>query len=282
MILITGATGTIGRHLVRQCTDRNLPIRALVRSSAKGEDLGVPFAIVDLDDPASLPPALDRIDALFVNGAVSSRMAAQQQALIDAALASGIRHFVRVSAAGAALASDRPVNRWHAQVDHHLATSGANCALLKPTIFMQVLLGNAASVAENSTIVSGFGVGRLAFIDPADIAACALELLIVRPKYGEYVLTGPEALSLDDVAARLSTLLGRTIRHIARPPEELEAAMLANGLDPEVARSFRLMMESFADGGASKVTTTIADICGRPAHPLDSFLRENIQKFQRN
>lgn len=96
MILVTGATGSIGRHLIRGLQARRVPLRAKVRDEARGRQLGVDFVVADFDDPASLATAMSNVDRLFLNGAGAvpssgpQPMIRQQLAAIDTAVTAGV------------------------------------------------------------------------------------------------------------------------------------------------------------------------------------------------
>ena len=277
MHLVIGAIGAVGRHVVRQL--HGTAVRALVRGQDRGEALGVPYVVADLDDPATLALAMAGVDRVFLNGPVDERMARQQIAAIDAARAAGVARIVRLSAAGASTASDRPLNRWHGEVDDHLARSGVSAALLRPTFFAQNLLRSAASVRAEGRLYGGFGAGRLAFLDCRDIAACAVALLAASST-GAFVLTGREALSFADVAAKLTARLGRPIAYVDRPVAEIVAAMQQRGMAPSLAESFGKMMQSFASGGASAITPTVEAVTGRAPRTVDEFLDDHLDAFR--
>jgi uncharacterized protein YbjT (DUF2867 family) len=279
MIVVFGATGAIGRHVVHALAGGK--IRAVVRARERGEALGVPYVVADLDDPATLAPALAGAERVFLNGPVDEHMARQQIAAIDAARAAGVTRIVRLSAAGASTASARPLNRWHGEIDDHLARSGVAAALLRPTFFTQNLLNSAASVHAEGRLYGGFGAGRLAFIDGRDIAACAAALLTAdRPAHGAFVLTGRETLSFADVAAKLSAKLGRAVAYVDRPVADVVAAMKRRGMAPSIADSFGQMMQSFAAGGAAAITPTVEAITGRAPRTVDDFLDDHLDAFR--
>src|SRR2546423_14167975 len=105
MILITGATGTVGRHVVAEVVRAGLPARVLVRSPEKGAPLegpGVELAIGDLHDPSSLADALDGVERMFLLTPIAPDLPAVERAAIDAAKAAGVRQIVKLGARGAA------------------------------------------------------------------------------------------------------------------------------------------------------------------------------------
>ncbi len=281
MILVTGATGSIGRVVVGELARRGVGFTALVRDRAKGAALGAPFVVGDFDDPATLPAALSGASSVLLNGVLGEAMVRQHTAMIDAARAAGVTRIVRISAAGASATSDRAIPRWHGAIDDHLAASGVAWSALRPTFFMQNLLMNAASVRASSALHGGFGTGRIAMIDCRDIAACAVAALTGPAPGGTApVLTGGEAVSFAEVAARLSARLGRPIGYIDHPVGEVVAGMLARGMPASIAESFGTMMAAFADGGASTVTSGVAELTGAAPRTVDDFLADNLAAFR--
>lgn len=281
MILVTGATGRIGRHVVERLRDRGVALTALVRAEDRGRALGVPYVVADLDEPRTLVSALAGACRLLLNGPVDEAMVRQQRAAIDAAVAAGVTRIVRISAAGSSTTSDRAINRWHGELDGYVESAGIPAALLRPTFFMQNLLNSAQSIRSESRLYGAFGTGRLAFIDCRDIAECAaVALTRATPPQGAYLLTGREVLSFADVAARLSARLGRPVTYVDRPVVEVIAAMTARGMAPSIADSFGKMMQSFAQGGASAITSTVEELAGRPPRTVDDFLDDHLEQFR--
>lgn len=280
MILVTGATGKIGRLIIREMTARSMPFRALVRSAEKGSELACPYVVGSFEDHESLVSALLGIDRVVLNGPVSMHMAEQQIAVIAAAEAAHVRYLVKISSAGADLGSDRAVNRQHGLIEQRLAESPIASTSLRPTYFMQNFFGSAASIRDQGIIYGAFGQGRLAFIDCEDIAGCAVALLAAEnPREGAYMLTGPKALSFDEVADAFGKGLGRTVRYRNRPIDDVIAVLKHRGLEPALEESFRNMIRAFASGEASRPTEWVRQLAGRPPLGIDDFIRNNIGVF---
>jgi uncharacterized protein YbjT (DUF2867 family) len=281
MILVTGATGSVGRYVVQHLQDRGAELKVLVRSEERGRALGVPYVVADLSDPATLAPAFAGARRLFLNGPVDEAMVRQQSGAIDAAVAAGVTQIVRVSATGSSTMSDRAINRWHGELDGYVEKSGIPSALLRPTFFTQNLLNSARSIRSEGRLYGAFGQGRLAFIDCSDIAACAAVLLTrATPPRGAFALTGREALSFADVAARMSAKLGRPVSYVDRPVADVVAAMTGQGMAPSIADSFGKMMQSFAQGGASAIAPTVKELVGRDPRTVDDFLDDHLDQFR--
>ncbi|UED82844.1 NAD(P)H-binding protein [Streptomyces profundus] len=278
MILVTGATGTIGGPLVRILAEAGAPFRALVRDEAKGRALGCPFVVGDLDDPASLPPAFEGVDRLLLNGPgalpVAGRqpMIAQQGAAIEAALAAGVSRVVKISAwRPSPDARLSPLAHW--EIERHLADSGLPWATLQPTGFYQNFDNGAGGLVRNGAVTGPYGDGRVAYIDAADIAACAAALLTgergaVAPGAGvAYPLTGPLALSHAEIADALG------VAFHDQTPSVAGAELRAGGLPAWFVDDLLWLYADLAAGGMSEVTTAVRELTGHEPRSLTAYLR---------
>ena len=280
-ILVTGATGTIGRKLIRQLQAAAVPFRALVRSEEKGRALDCEYAVGDFEQPQTLGPALVGIDALFLNGPGGELLLRQQPAAIEAARAAGVKRIVKLSARGADANSKSPFSRFHGQVENMLADSGIAWSVLRPGSFMQNLLRNAPVVRKESKFYGSYKDGRVAFVDCEDIAACAVLLLRSDAYSGQvYTLSGPEAFTFQQIAETLARVLGKAVVYEDLPPEQMAEKLKANGTPAAFAQVMVGMMVQYAAGGGAQVTSAISDLLGRPARSFEQFFTDNADAFR--
>jgi NAD(P)H dehydrogenase (quinone) len=278
MILVLGATGSIGRHLVRQLRDRGEPVRAFVRDAAKGRALGVEYAVGDLDDPPSVAAALAGVDRLLLNagGAVPADgeqpMVRQQKAAIDAAVAAGVDRVVKISVLGAERGG-RLASGAHWDIERHLAASGLTWSVLRPSGFMQNFVTGTGSFTDDGDLLGAYGDGRVSYVDCADIAACAAALLTGPARPGAtFTLTGPEAFTHTEIAVLLSHAWGRRVRYVDLPPDAFAARLAAQGLPAGFATDVAALFAAAASGAMAAVTTDVHDLTGRPPRGLADFL----------
>ncbi|MFD8922662.1 NAD(P)H-binding protein [Streptomyces sp. NPDC059569] len=230
MILVTGATGTIGRYLVRALAEADVPFRALVRDARKGKELDCAFTVGDFDDPVSMASALKGVDRLLLNsgGALpvegQQPMVRQQTGVIDAARAAGVSSVVKISAWQPGPDTKLSV-RAHWEIEQYLKASGLRWASLQPTGYMQNFFTGEGGFTHSGALEGPYGAGRVAYLDAYDVAACAAALLTGPIRGGEtYALTGPEALTHEEIAAKLA------IPFHDLTPQEAAEGLRAQGL----------------------------------------------------
>src|SRR5579863_3473992 len=203
MILITGGTGTSGSQVVDQLRASGKPFRVLVRNPAKAESLkgpGVEIVAGDLAKPDSLGAALAGVERVFVLSPPAPNQAELEANLVNAAKRAGVKHVVKFSAMTASPNSPSRFPRAHGQVEEHIKQSGLSWTFLRPTFFMQNLLGLAPMVRDG-TIYQPAKKSRAAFVDTRDIAAVAVQALIGAGHESKaYDITGPDLVNYDEVA----------------------------------------------------------------------------------
>lgn len=286
MILVTGATGSIGRYVVRDLQQRRVPFRALVRSQQKGQELGCDFVVGDFDDPRSIAAALRNSDCLFLNAGGAQPadgeqpMIRQQKTVIDAAVHAGISQVVKISVWGAR-EGGRLATGAHWLIEQHLKASGLAWSILQPSGFMQNFLTGAGSFTSDGNLIDAYGGAAVSYIDCYDIAACATALLASSGRQEQsFVLTGPEPLTGADIAGKLSAALGQNVGHVALPPEDLAATLKARGLPPQFADDVAALGREVADGSLAATTSAVRDLTGRPPRTFDQFITAHHQALQ--
>lgn len=282
MIAVIGATGTIGNELVRLLSARETTVRALSRRPAEGEELpGVEWAAVDLADRDGSAGALAGAERLFLLTGNSADMVRLQKNAIAAARAAGVRHVVKLSALGASDHSQSVIGLWHRNVERVLEESGLAWTVLRPHVFMQNLLDQCASIRDDGRIYSAAGGGRIPFVDTRDVAAVAAAVLSEAGHEGQrYVLTGPEAISYDDVAEILGRVLGREVTHVVETDDEAWIRLRRLDLPPWAAAAQIALYGYQRQGGATAaVSDAVERLTGRPARGFAEFARDHAERL---
>jgi uncharacterized protein YbjT (DUF2867 family) len=279
-ILVTGATGKIGREVVRQLTAKGCAVRALVRSAEKGKALaqaGVEVAYGDLGRPESVADALEGASALLLLSPIHASLAEREHEAMQAAWRAGVRQVVLLSGRGAVLDSPSMLIRMHAQSEQFLRYSGLAYTILRPDYFMQNLLGNAQSIRAQGGFESTFIRTAMCMIDCRDIAAVAVAALTEEGHAGtSYDLTGPQALSMLQVAEKLSAGLGKPVNCAEISPDQLRAGMEAMGAPEWLVKD---MTAASGPGECLPPTSAVADVTHRPPISFDQFVNDYASVF---
>jgi len=274
MILITGATGTIGSHLVRLLASRGEPFRAMSRT---GGDVQA-----DFDDPASLKRAVSGVDAVFLLTAPSSPSARHDLALLNAAKSAGVSRVVKLSAIGSGEKfGDEVVGAWHLAAEEAVRDSGMAWTVLRPSSFASNFLRFAGAITAGELIPNLTGSGRQGIVDPRDVAAAAAEALINPIHSGQtYTLTGPELLGVPDQADVLSRVLDRPIRTVDLSRDTVREQLLKSGMDSVAADAVVIGSTWAREGHSAVLTDDVAHLLGRPAGSFASWAHDHRAAFR--
>lgn len=278
MILLTGATGTIGSELARLLSKRENTFRAYVRNPKKARDLNIPHMDIfegDLRDTKALDRAMLGISRVFLLSSPDPMQVELQGNVVRAAKKAHVSLIVKQSAFGAGADSPVALARWHWMTEEDIRKSGVPYAILRPMMFMQNLLMLAHDIGAEGLLRVPMGTAKSSLIDARDIARCAAEILTGEGHAGKtYELTGPEAISYAAIAEALSEVCGRRVTYVDTPLEEVKAGMIRNGLPKWLADDICKLYEIFATGRAERVTTAVADITGSAATDIRQFCRD--------
>lgn len=263
MILVTGATGTIGSFVVRLLTERGVPFRAMSRRERPN---GVR---ADFDDPASLADALAGVDTVFLVTVPPVPTAHHDIALVTAARAAGVRKIVKLSAIGSGERFEgATVGAWHLAAEEAIEAGGLVWTMLRPPSFASNFLRYRPLIQAGEPIPNMTGDSRQAIVDPRDVAAFAVAAMTSDAHDGQrYDLTGPELLTFTDQVVILERVLERPIKTTdAGALDQLPAGMIT-GIG--WARA----------GGAAYVTDHVPRVLGRPAGTFEQWARDHREAF---
>jgi uncharacterized protein YbjT (DUF2867 family) len=283
MILVTGGTGGIGSELLRLLSQAGVGARALTRNPHNTQKLsGITWIPGDLARPETLTTAFDGAKTLFLLTSYYEDMVELQHNAIAAARAAGVTHVVKVSAFSASGHSKAPIGRWHYQVEKELQESGMGWTILRPHHFMQNLLAQAEYIRTDGVVYSASGDGKIPYIDLRDIAAVAFVTLTQPGHVGKKcVLTGSEAMSYRQAAEIIGAAIGKPLRFVDESPEEARARRVREGLPPAVIESaLAIAAYQRAGGKTVTITSTVADLTGRPPRTVAEFAREHAAVFR--
>jgi uncharacterized protein YbjT (DUF2867 family) len=279
MILITGASGTIGSAVVRQLVAQGIAVRAMTRRpDVARQTAGVDVVQGDFEQAESVEKAVDGVEAVFLLSAPGSRVPAHDQALVRAAVRGGVRKVVKLSAIGSS-ADGLPAN-WHVAGEQAVRESGLEWVILRPTGFASNALRWVSAVRAGESVPNVTGAGVHAFVDPRDVAAVAVEALVSeRLNSRVLTLTGPELLSVPEQVAQLTAVLGREIGVVEVPLEVAGEQLRAAGVDEAVVEVALRGAELIRSGGEITRTDEVEKVLGRPAGTFRSWAEDHRSAF---
>jgi len=285
MLLMTGTTGLSGSIVVREFARQDVPIRALVRSQAKAQALEldrlptVQLVAGDMLRPDTLEAALHDVHRVLMISSARERMVDTQCTFIDAAKRAGVRHIVKFSGAESGIGFNPEAfrgTRWHEEIERYLEKSGLAWTHLRPSQFMQLYLREPPTVAANGALIRPMGKSQLSPVDIEDVAKVAVALLTSKGHEGKrYDMTGPETLTMTDVAARLSQAVGDTIRYVDIPSADYRPALLAAGIPQDFVEILDEIYAERRKRPQSRVDLSTHEALGVRPTTLAEFARRN-------
>ena len=279
LILVTGATGTVGSELVKQLAETGQRVRALVRDPKKAERFPKAVEVVhgDLEKPETLAPAFAGVDKAFVVLPAGPMLPALEGYAFAAAKKGGVGNIVKLSArhVDADFMASTPLAQWHRDSEQQLRSLGIPWTILRPGTFASNVLSWLDRT--QSAISLPVGDGRDSFVDPRDIAAVAVALLTLPGQDGRiYEISGSEWLSFGQVAQKISELTGKKASYHDIPEETAKQKMLAMGMPlPLVESMLGYYVAGIRNGKMYAPTSTIRDVLGRPARSFDDWVRDH-------
>ena len=276
-ILVTGATGNLGRLIIASLLERGADPQSIVagaRDTAKAADLGVRVAHLDYTDPASIASALEGVDTvILVSGSEVGQRVPQHRAVIDAAKAAGVSKFVYTSAPKATT-SDLILAPEHKATEELIAAAGLPAVILRNNWYTENYVADLARAAETGVLAAGTGEGRVASASRKDFAEAAAVVALEDGHVGEvYELGGDVAWDYNDLAAAIAEVTGREVAFVALDHDDQVAALREAGLDEGTAGFVAALDAGIKDGALADTDGTLARLIGRPTIPLVEGLR---------
>ncbi|MER6377117.1 NAD(P)H-binding protein [Streptomyces mirabilis] len=279
MIVVTGATGNVGRPLTQVLAEAGEQVTAVSRHAAAVPD-GVRHVSADLAEPQGLTPALDGAKALFL--LLSGDLHAPEARpidIIDLAADSGVRRVVLLSSQGVATRPFGPSRIAMRAVEDALRESGLDWAVLRPGGFASNALAWADSVRTQGMVAAPFGDVGVPIVDPADIAEVAAACLLDdRHTGGVFELTGPEVITPRQQTEAVAAALGSPVRFHELTREEAKAAM-TQFVPPELADD-TLDIIAAPNPAELRISSDVEGVLGRAPSPFSDWVARSIAAFR--
>jgi uncharacterized protein YbjT (DUF2867 family) len=232
----------------------------------------------DLADAGSLFAALAGVDALFLVNS-GPEIASRDELAAKAAKAAGVKHLVNLSSMDAA--QDVGTGVWHARGECAIRASGIAFTFVQPTGFMENALFWATSIKACGVVRSTTGDGKIPFIHSDDIAAVAIEALTTRDYDGKALpITGPEALSYAEMAAKIGEAIGKPVRFEEISDEHVRQRMTESGDSEEIIVAHLSIYRAIREGRLAAVTDDVERVLGRKPIAFDRWVQEHLEAFR--
>src|SRR5262245_282969 len=275
-VLITGATGQVGRELVEQLLreDPRVRVRVLVRDRQRIAHLGnrIEIAQGDLDKPETLADAMRGVDRLYFVTPVTDQVAR----LLEAAKHAGVGHIVKQST----IEADRSLGpgKWHREQEELVKGSGMDWTIVRPTMMMTNTIGWwAATIKSQGAVYFPGGSGRVPAIDPRDIAAVARRVLAEPGHEGKtYAVTGPESLAIAEMVGVIGRVLGRRIRYVSVPSCLAGIWLRRSGLSKSLVKALIETLRALRKSEYAYVTQDVERVTRCTPRSFERWCRENV------
>lgn len=290
-VLVFGATGNIGREIVRALaahSDVKVRIGSRSPEQARGALAELPQVtpvLLDWREPQTLDAALHGIERLVIVNPLSPEIPEQTAALIAAAQRAGVKQVLRSSVLGAGEPDPIEEARWHHAADEIVRASGLPWVILKPNQYFQnfVNFGTDHTVRSQGAIYLPYDDSRVSNIDTRDLGEIAARILRDEPAAHagrEYVLTGATAHTMSELAAAISAALGRSVSYVPIPEEPVRQGMTQAGMPPVIVEAILGWFAFCRAGRAARIDPAAAELLGRAPRGAADFVRDYAHRYQ--
>ena len=284
-VLLTGATGIVGREvcgaLLRRSVDVRVGARAWSRVASVLPDV-TDVMLFEFEEPAISPELFEGVDAFFFMTPLIEDQVAVSRRVLGAAIDGGVRHIVRLSSRSAGWDQRSTLRAWHREIDDAVRRSGATWTILRPCSFFQNFITYQAETVQNmSSIIVPQGDDLIPYIDAIDIGEAAARCLLDPERHGgeTHVLTGGRAYGPKGVAAEIGRVIGKPVMYIPIEEDQARHMMLQMGTPEWLIDAGLAVFAHARAGGEAAVDPTLARILGRPATSLSEFVERNCNAW---
>jgi (4-alkanoyl-5-oxo-2,5-dihydrofuran-3-yl)methyl phosphate reductase len=281
VILVTGATGTVGREVVAQLLMAGEKVRALTRNPSRAQlDEQVELVAGDLDQPETMAKAVEGVERIF-SLALGPQLAMQEASLVQAAKKAGARHIVKLSGLRPGGEARSGLATWHMASERTIQNMGIAWTFVQPGAFMSNALNWRDSINGQGKVFSNYGEGKLPYIHPRDIAAVAVCALTEPGHEGKaYPVTGPEALSVSELVQLLSDTVRKPIEYVPITDDVAREGMQKAGLPILLIDALMPFASFVRSGKGAEILATVEQVTGRKPLTFADWAREHARDFR--
>ena len=286
MITLAGGTGLVGKTLTQALVRDGEQVRVLTRdpnaAAVAFGDAELEIVGVDFDDAATLRAGFTGSDKAFMSYGTSDRQVRDEIALIDAAIGAEVPYLVNLSVGGAGGTHPANVVRWHTKIDAYLASTGVASTVVRPTTFTDFMVKLAAKFVQSDAWGGLADAGRVALIDTRDVAAVFEVILTDDPQRHAgkvYDISGPTAVTMDEVAGYISAASGTRVEYHARTEAQQRAVLQSAGLPGLLVDILIGIDEITRDNVYAVPSSTVFDLTGNASRSVNDWVHEHVSLF---
>jgi uncharacterized protein YbjT (DUF2867 family) len=286
MITLAGGTGLVGKTLTQALVRDGEQVRVLTRDpKAAATAFGnakLEIVRVDFDDTATLRSAFTGSEKAYLSYSTTDRQVRDEIALIDAAIDADVPYLVNLSVGGAGGTHPANVVQWHTEIDAYLASTGVASTVVRPTTFTDTMLKIAASFVRLGAWGGLGGAGRVALIDSRDVAEVFAVILTDDPQRHAgkiYDISGPAALTMDEVAGYISAALRTHVEYHARTEAQQRTVLESTGLPALLVDVLIGVDDITRDNVYAMPSPTVFDLTGHPPRSVKDWVKEHVSLF---
>jgi uncharacterized protein YbjT (DUF2867 family) len=283
MILVTGASGNVGKTVLQEVAKSGAKHRAMYRSAAEAAKApaGTETVIADFAKPETLSAALRGAEIVYLVCSPIPELVQLESNMIDACVSAGVKHVVQNSALGAG-DYDKSFPSWHRKVEEKLKSTRLSWTILRPNSFHQnVVAFFAPTIRTQGVFYNSMRDSKNSFLDVRDIAVVAARALAGGEHSGKiYELNGPEAIDYTKLARKISKVAGREVKYVDIPMDAQRKALLEQGMPEWLVAALLDLQQFYLSGEGGDTDGLLRRLLGRAPITMDEFLKENGAEFR--
>ncbi|MDM1503490.1 NAD(P)H-binding protein [Myroides marinus] len=286
-IVVFGCTGTVGTEVIRQLQKEDCNVRGVLRTPDRPHPISyssnITYVNADLKSPEQVYNACMGADALFLLTATSPYQVEYEINVIAAAKKCGVKRVVKLSAPILHSEAHVQVSEWHHQIDEYLINTIDEYCCLRPHSFMQNWERNTFTIQAFGKIYGALGTAKRNYIDCRDVAAVAVHYLLSPNAVREssVVLAGPQALTNQEIASKLSLVTGRAIEYVDISPEEFYNKLTKRAKLPNWLANHIVELDNLANHVPEPIYDTVTNLIGQKPRIIDEYFQESRHLFKR-
>jgi uncharacterized protein YbjT (DUF2867 family) len=288
LIAVLGCTGTVGAEVLQLLAHKTISVRGILRHSNRSVPVSVQnqptcvaYVAADHTSVEQLARAFMGAHSLFLSMGTGPEQVQIESNAIKAASLAGVRRVVKMSAPVIAAPASVEVAKWHRTIEEKLSESGLESCFLRPYSFMQNWLRNSETIRQFGTIIGSAGSAPRNYIDVRDVAEIAVRLLLSEEPLTSSAISisGPEVITNQEMAERLSSVTGRAIHYENLSRDDHYQLLVKRAQLPEWLAQHIVELEELAVKIQERLASTVQDFLGRFPRTMDEFLQEQRMMF---